>query len=264
MYHIGFGISDLPTPAPTFAFLSGDPDRAAAVALQHLERPTKLSDHRGLTSYYGWLGEHAVLSCTSGMGGPSTTIVVNELAQVGVRSIIRIGTTGSIQPHVVVGDVIITKASLSRHGAANDIAPPEYPAAADPFLTVTLADAAGALGVAFHVGVTASTDSFFEGQERTQSSANPHLLRRLQGVTEEYQHLGILNYEMESGTLLKMCSVYGIAAGCVLAVVAQRTVGETVQLDMKDAAVNNTISVAVEGARRWLHRSFPVTSSARV
>jgi uridine phosphorylase len=254
LYHIGFGVSDLPNPAPTFAFLSGDPDRAKAVAEQHLTNSTKLSDHRGLTSYLGWLDGVPVLSCTSGMGGPSTTIVVNELAQVGVKSIVRIGTTGSIQPHVPVGDVIITKASLSRHGAANDIAPPEYPSAADPFLTVMLSHAADALNIRHHVGVTASVDSFFEGQERTESSANPHLLRRLQGITEEYQHLGILNYEMESGTLLKMCSVYGIAAGCVLAVVAQRTVGESVRMDLKDVAIENTITVAVEGARRWLAR----------
>jgi uridine phosphorylase len=254
LYHIGFGVSDLPSPAPTFAFLSGDPDRAKAVAEQHLAKPVKLSDHRGLTSYVGWLDEVPVLSCTSGMGGPSTTIVVNELAQVGVKTIVRIGTTGSIQPHVAAGDVIVTKAALCRHGSANDIAPPEYPAAADPFLTVILSQAADALGVRHHVGITASVDSFFEGQERTESSANPHLLRRLQGITEEYQHLGILNYEMESGTLLKMCSVYGIAAGCVLAVVAQRTVGESVRMDLKDLAIDNTITIAVEGARRWLAR----------
>jgi uridine phosphorylase len=254
LYHIGFGVSDLPNPAPTFAFLSGDPDRAKAVAEHHLTNPTKLSDHRGLTSYLGWLDDVPVLSCTSGMGGPSTTIVVNELAQLGVKTILRIGTTGSIQPHVPVGDVIITQAALSRHGSADDIAPPEFPAAADPFLTVMLSQAADALTVRHHVGITASVDSFFEGQERTESSANPYLLRRLQGITEEYQHLGILNYEMESGTLFKMCSVYGIAAGCVLAVVAQRTVGESVRMDLKDVAIENTIKVAVEGARRWLAR----------
>jgi uridine phosphorylase len=252
LYHIGFGVDDLPSPAPTFAFLSGDPDRARVVVERHLADPRMLSDHRGLTSYLGFLDSHAVLSCTSGMGGPSTSIVVNELAQIGVRTIVRIGTTGSIQPHVEPGSVIITNASLSRHGAANDIAPPEYPAAADPFLTVALAHAAERLGIDYHVGVTASVDTFFEGQERSQSSANPNLLRHLQGITDEYRNLGILNYEMESGTLLKMCSVYGIAAGCVLAVIAQRTVGETVRMDLKDLATDRAISTAVEAARHWL------------
>ena len=254
LYHVGFGRKDLPDPAPTFAFVSGDPDRATLVAQRHLERPRLLSDHRGLVSYVGWLGDVPVLSSTSGMGAPSTSIVVNELAQLGVRSIVRIGTTGSIQHHVVPGDVIVTKAALCRQGAAADIAPVEYPAAADPFLTVALVEAARSLGISHHCGVTASVDTFFEGQERSQSSANAHLLRSLQGMTEEYRNLGILNYEMEAGLLFKQSSVYGIAAGCVLAVVAQRTTGEQVMLDVTDRAQGAAIAVAVEGARRWLTR----------
>jgi uridine phosphorylase len=252
LYHVGFGPSDLPSPGPKLAFLSGDPERAARVATEELDRPRLLSDHRGLVSYLGYLGSHPVLSCTSGMGGPSLTIVVNELAQLGVRALVRIGTTGSIQSRVVPGSIVITQAALCRQGAALDIAPVEYPAAADPFLTVALAEAAAELGVDHHVGITASVDTFYEGQERTASSANPHLLRAWQGVTEEYRNLGILNYEMEAGTLFKQASVYGLAAGCVLAVIAQRTEGEAVVLEAKGGAEANAITVAVAGARRWL------------
>jgi uridine phosphorylase len=255
LYHVGFGLDDLPSPAPTFAFLSGDPDRARRVAFDNCTDVKVLSEHRGLNSYIGFLDGVAVLSCTSGMGGPSTSIVVNELAQLGVKTIVRIGTTGSIQPHVFPGSVVITQASLSRHGAANDIAPVEYPAAADPFVTVALVEAARAVGVDHHLGVTASVDTFFEGQERTASSANPTLLRSMQGVTAEYRALGILNYEMESGTLLKQCLVYGIRAGCVLAVVAQRTEAERVVLDVKDTAERAAIAVAVSGAQRLLRQT---------
>lgn len=254
LYHVGFGRSDLPDPAPTFAFLSGDPDRATLVAERHLDGPRLLSDHRGLVSYVGYLGDVAVLSCTSGMGAPSTSIVVNELAQLGVNTIVRIGTTGSIQPDVPTGSVIISHAALCRQGAAADIAPVEYPAAADPFLTVTLADAARALGIDHRVGVTASVDTFFEGQERSLSSANPHLLRAVQGMTEEYRGLRILNLEMEAGLLFKQALVYGLAAGCVLAVIAQRTAGEQVVMDVKDEAIDRAVAVAVEGARRWTTR----------
>lgn len=254
MYHVGFGLAQLPDPAPTFAFLSGDPDRARVVATEHLAGGEVLSEHRGLHSYVGRLDGTAVLSCTSGMGGPSTSIVVNELAQLGVRTIVRIGTTGSIQAKVRAGDVVITSAALCRQGAALDIAPVEYPAAANPFLTVTLSRAADALGVAHHVGITASVDTFFEGQERSKASANPHLLRQLIGMTDEFRRLGILNYEMESGTLFKQCSVYGLAAGCVLAVIAQRTEGESVLMDTKDVAIDRAIRVAVAGARSWLAR----------
>ena len=79
-----------------------------------------------------------------------------------------------------------------------------------------LAEAATAIDVPHHVGVMASVDTFFEGQERSESSANPRLLRRLRGMIEEYQALRILNFEMEAGTLFKMGAVYGFAAGCVV------------------------------------------------
>jgi uridine phosphorylase len=184
------------------------------------------------------------------MGASSLSIVVNELVQVGIRQIIRIGTCGSIQAHVPVGSIVISSAALCRQGAANDIAPIEYPAAADPFLTVALVKAAQELEIEHYVGITASVDTFYEGQERTDS-ANPHLMRSLHGITEEYRRLNILNYEMESGTLFKMASVYGFAAACVCGVVAQRTVGENVILEQKDVAVKNAIAVAVCAAHSF-------------
>lgn len=247
-YHIGFGRDDLGAAPPTLALLSGDPDRASYIAQTHLSDVKRLSEHRGLNSYAGALPNgRRIISATSGMGAPSLSIVVNELVQVGIRTIIRIGTCGSIQPHVKPGSVVITSAALCRQGAAQDIAPAEYPAAADPFLTVALADAARELGVEHHIGITASVDTFYEGQERSES-ANPHLLRWLCGITDEYRRLNVLNYEMESGTLFKMGGVYGFAAGCVCGVIAQRTEGENVVLEAKAGAVENAIKVAVRAA----------------
>ena len=249
-YHIGFGEEDLGEVAPTLAFLSGDPNRASAIAAEHLVGSVVLSEHRGLHSYLGALPNgRRVISATSGMGAPSLSIVVNELVQVGIRTIIRIGTCGSIQEHVRPGSVVISKASLCRQGAAEDIAPTEYPAAADPFVTVALAAAAAELGVDAHVGITASVDTFYEGQERVES-ANPHLQRKLQGITEEYRRLNVVNYEMESGTLFKMGGVYGFAAGCICGVVAQRTASEKVVLEATGDAVASAIRVAVTAAGR--------------
>jgi uridine phosphorylase len=245
-YHIGFGREDLGTSPPAIAFLSGDPDRARHIAQTYLRNGRILSENRGLNSYLGYLSNgQPLLSATSGMGAPSLSIVVNELIQVGIAQIIRIGTCGSIQPQVKVGSIVITQASLCRQGAANDIAPVEYPAAADPFLTVALVEAAASLGFEYHLGITASVDTFYEGQERTDSSANPYLLRHLQGITEEYQKLNVLNYEMESGTLFKMAGVYGFAAACVCGVVAQRAESETVVLEQKEEAVERAIQTAV-------------------
>ena len=103
-----------------------------------------------------------------------------------------------------LGSVVIASGALTNQGAADDIAPPQFPAVADPFLTVTLAGVADELGIERHVGVVASTDTFFEGQERSASSANQRLLRRLHGMIDEYHDLGVLSFEMEAGTLFKM------------------------------------------------------------
>jgi uridine phosphorylase len=230
------------------ALLSGDPERARLIAQTYLQDVRLLSENRGLNTYMGCFpNDRTILSATSGMGAPSLSIVVNELVQVGIRQIIRIGTCGSIQAHVRVGSIVISSAALCRQGAANDIAPVEYPAAADPFLTVALVKAARELEVEHYMGITASVDTFYEGQERTDS-ANPYLMRSLQGITEEYRRLNVLNYEMESGTLFKMAGVYNFAAACLCGVVAQRTVGENVILEQKDVAVKNAIAVAVRAA----------------
>lgn len=257
LYHIGFGRDDLGSKPPTIALLSGDPERACLIAQTYLQDARLLSESRGLNSYIGSLPNgRPILSATSGMGAPSLSIVVNELVQVGIRQIIRIGTCGSIQAYVPVGSLVISNAALCRQGAANDIAPVEYPAAADPFLTVALVKAARELAVEHYMGITASVDTFYEGQER-MDSANPNLMRSLQGITEEYRRLNVLNYEMECGTLFKMAGVYNFAAACVCGVVAQRTVGENVILEQKDVVVKNAIAVALKAAQSY----FSVVSS---
>jgi uridine phosphorylase len=250
-YHIGFGVADLPEDT-SIALLSGDPGRSELLATSRLAGGRALARNRGLDAFVAELpGGAPVVCATSGMGAPSMSIVVNELVQVGITTVIRVGTSGSIQPHVRAGEVVIGSGALTNQGAAADVAPPEFPAVADPFLTVTLAAAARDLGVPHHVGVMASVDTFFEGQERSTSSANPRLLRRLRGMVDEYGDLGVLNLEMEAGTLFKMGVVYGFAAGCVCAVIAQRGEAEEPLLHVKDAAVDRAIDVAVEAADRW-------------
>ncbi|AUT00466.1 uridine phosphorylase [Nostoc sp. CENA543] len=247
-YHLGFGLDDLGATPPTMTLLSGDPERARLIAHTYLQDVRLLSENRGLNSYLGYLPNgRLIISATSGMGAPSLSIVVNELVQLGIKQIIRIGTCGAIQTHIPIGSIVISSAALCRQGAANDIAPVEYPAAADPFLTVALVKAAQALQVEYYMGVTASVDTFYEGQERTDS-ANPYLMRSLQGITAEYRQLNILNYEMECGTLFKMAGVYGFAAAAVCAVVAQRTITEAVNLSQKDIAVKNAIATAIYAA----------------
>jgi uridine phosphorylase len=245
LYHLGFGRDDLGTEPPTMALLSGDPERSRCIAETYLQSSRLLSANRGLNSYIGNLTDgRSLLAATSGMGASSLSIVVNELVQLGIEQIIRVGTCGSIQDYIPAGSVVISQAALCRQGAANDIAPVEYPAAADPFLTVALVQAARDLGVEYHLGITASVDTFYEGQERLDS-ANPHLRRWLQGITAEYRQLNILNYEMECGTLFKMAGVYNFAAACICGVVAQRTSSEEILLEQTEVAISNAIAAAI-------------------
>jgi uridine phosphorylase len=246
-YHIGFEQSDLGVNAPQAVILSGEPERSHHIAQNYLENAKLLSQYRGLNSYLGKLPNgKPILVATSGMGAPSLSIVVNELVQVGIKQFIRVGTSGSIQPFISVGDLVISQGSLCRQGAALDIAPPEYPAVADPFLTVALVETARQLNFSYHLGITASVDSFYEGQERVESSANPQLQSWLRGITADYRQLRILNYEMEVGTLFKMAGVYGFKAACVCAIVAQRTAAESIVMADKDAAVERAIKVAIQ------------------
>ena len=247
LYHIGFNESDLQGNAPEIVLLSGEPERSHYIAHTYLQNARLLSNYRGLNSYLGNLANgKSILVATSGMGASSLSIVVNELVQVGIKQFIRIGTCGSIQPFVHVGSIVVSQAALCRQGAALDIAPPEYPAVCDPYLTVALVETARKLNIPYHLGITASVDTFYEGQERTESSANPNLQAWLRGITSNYRHLNILNYEMEAGTLMKMAGVYGFAAACVCAVIAQRTEAETIVIADKDFAVQRAIEVAIQ------------------
>ncbi|MEC4804128.1 MAG: nucleoside phosphorylase [Jaaginema sp. PMC 1079.18] len=251
-YHLGFGARDLGETAPLLAFLSGDPQRTEAIAHHYLQNARCLAENRGLVTYWGELeNKTPVLASTSGMGAPSLSIVVNELIQAGIQHVIRIGTCGAIQPHIEVGSVVITQGALCRQGAAWDIAPVEYPAVADPFWTVALVEAARSLHVPYHLGLTASVDTFYEGQGRQNSSASPYLQPHLRGITEEYQQLNLLNYEMEAGTLFKMAGVYGFKAACICGVVAQRNHSENIDTAAKQSAIHNAIRVAVKAATHF-------------
>jgi uridine phosphorylase len=258
-YHIGFGADDI--AGIDVAFLSGDPERSTRIASQYLTLEKPLSTVRALNSYIGVTpGGKRIVSATSGMGAPSLSIVVNELAQAGIRHIIRIGTCGSIQPHVRSGSVVISRAALSRQGAADDIAPSEYPAAANPFWTMALVEAAQKRGAEWHCGITASVDTFYEGQERTSTSYKPQLLRARVGAIEEYQHLRILNFEMESGTLFKMANAYGLAAACICAVIAARVEAEAPSHEAKVKAEAEAIRIAIDAVdginSQWLGEAY--------
>ena len=100
------------------------------------------------------------------MGGPSVAIGIEELAMLGVKKFIRIGTTGTIQEKVNIGDLIINQAAVRLEGASLHYAPPQFPAVADLELTYKLKQAAQKLDIPHHLGIGISSDTFWPGQER--------------------------------------------------------------------------------------------------
>ena len=127
VFHLGLTKAML--EGAKLAITPGAPERVERIA-KLLDKPKFLASTREFTSWLGYIGDKAVVVCSTGIGGPSVSIAVEELAQLGVRTFLRIGTTGAIQPHINVGDILVTTGAVRLDGASLHFAPPEYPAVA--------------------------------------------------------------------------------------------------------------------------------------
>ncbi|MGH2768815.1 MAG: uridine phosphorylase [Actinomycetota bacterium] len=242
--HLGLEAEDL--DGATLALLPGDPGRVPRIA-ENFDRPRHLVSAREYVSWLGYVNDQAVLLGSTGIGGPSLSIAVEELAQIGIRTFLRVGTTGAIQPEMAPGEVVISTGAVRLDGASRHFAPIEFPAVADFGVVGALIESAVANGIAFHLGVTASSDTFYPGQAR-DGTFTGFLLPELRGSLETWRRLGVLSFEMEAATLFTMCSVMGLRAGAVCGVVVNRSERE----DFDDAAVRvgeeGAIAVAVSAA----------------
>jgi uridine phosphorylase len=245
-FHLGLNASDI--NGATLAIMPGDPERVERIA-QLLDEPRALAAHREFTSWIGKLDGDSVVVCSTGIGGPSTSIAVEELAQLGVTTFLRVGTTGGIQPNVNPGDVIVTTGAVRLDGASLHFAPMEFPAVADFECTTALVAAARDSGSTTHVGITASTDTFYPGQERYYTTTG-RVVERFRGSLNELQSMGVLNYEMESATLFTMCASSGWRAGCVAGVLVNRTQQETPDAATIAATESNAVAIVVAAARQ--------------
>lgn len=235
------------------AVVVGDPDRVPFLAQAFDDKAVMLANHRGYVTYLAQFQGESILISTTGIGGPSTSIVVEELANLGIKSFLRIGTTGAIQPHIQLGDLIITQASVRLDGASTHYAPIEFPAVASIELTCAAINAAKALKVPYHVGVTVSSDTFYPGQERYENFAH-YVIKRFQGTLLEWQKLKALNYEMESATLLTMCKVLGLEAACFCGVIANRNFSEKPSTDTLTALREVWANMAVKTIENALNQ----------
>jgi uridine phosphorylase len=233
------------------ALLPGDPARVSVIAGVLPGEAVEAAANREFRTWVVRGPAGAVAVTSTGIGGPSTAIAVEELAQLGVHTFIRVGTTGAIQARVAVADVVITTGAVRLDGASSHYAPLEYPAVADHHVTHALIEAAQEAGIPYHAGITASSDTFYPGQERYDTFSG-YVLRRFQGSAEEWRRLGVLNYEMESATLFVVAATLGLRAGCVAGVLVNRTLAERVDETTARPAERNAITVATRAALRLI------------
>lgn len=224
MYHVGFAASSL--RGAKWALLPGDPGRVEALA-KALGPAEFVACHREYTSWLAHVNGQPVLVCSTGMGGPSVAICLEELARMGITGVIRVGTTGTIQPQVNLGDIIVNKAAVRLDGTSRHYAPLAFPAVASFTVTSALMQAARELELPCHLGIAASSDTFWPGQERYDSFTG-YVIKDLQCTLKEWQALGVLNYEMETSALFVTAQALGMQAGAVCGVIAKRTESEMI------------------------------------
>lgn len=213
-YHIHLSPGDMPETV----LLPGDPGRVPALA-GAWDTAEDVALHREYRSMRGTIRDVPIGACSTGIGGPSTEIALNELAEIGCRSFLRLGTTGGLQESIRVGDVIISTGAVRWDGASDSYAPSEYPAAASYEMVLALVETCERLGLTYHLGVSASTGSFYAAQSRPSFGG-------YQGIhpdrVEQLGSMGVTNFEMEAATVFTLCSLFGLRGGAVCVVIADR------------------------------------------
>ena len=213
-YHIDLANGEL---GPT-VLLPGDPFRVPSLA-EAWETREEVSHHREYRSMRGTYRGVMMSACSTGIGGPSTEIAVNELATIGCTTFLRLGTTGGLQEHIRVGDIVISTASIRWDGASTSYAPPEYPAAASYEVTIALTEACERLDLPYHLGVSASVGSFYAAQSRPSFGGYPGMDP---DRVETLRTMGVLNFEMEAATVFTLCLLFGLRGGAACVVIADR------------------------------------------
>jgi len=258
-YHLACGPGDL---AP-YLLVPGDPARVPKIA-KFWDEAREVAYHREFRSYTGRYKGVRISATSSGIGPSSTAILVNEAANIGVHTFIRVGSTGAIQRGIRCGDLVISMAAVRLDGTSHHYIGPEYPAFAHYEVLLALIEAAESLGVRYHVGVTATTSDFYAGQARPsfRSYWHPHL----DDLIPILQRAGVLNFEMEAATLFTLCALFGLRAGAVCAVYANRSTnifqpgaGEEECIRVANEAVkilSEWDRRKREAGKRWLHPSL--------
>lgn len=234
-YHIRCKHGDL----AKYLLVPGDPDRVPKIA-EYWEKSREMSCHREFRSFTGKYKGVPISAMSSGIGPAAMAILVNEAADVGVDTFIRVGSTGAIQRDIELGDLVVSVGAVRLDRTSEHYVGVEYPAVASYEVLLSLIEAAESLGVKYHVGITATSSDFYAGQARPsfRQPETGNLILKLQKAN-------VLNFEMESATLMVLSSLFGLRAGAVCAVYANRITNKF----KTGAGEENCIKVANEAVR---------------
>ena len=242
-YHIGVGSENV----GEYVILPGDPGRVPKIAA-YFDNAVKVGESREFVTYTGYLNGTKV-SCTStGVGGPSASIAMEELVVCGAKTFIRVGTCGGMQLDIKSGDTIVASGAIRAEGTSKEYAPIEFPAVANVKVANALQDACEKLGVPYHVGVVQCKDSFY-GQHRPESLPNHDELER---KWDAWLRLDCKASEMESAALFIVAQYLHVRCGSCFLVVANQ---ERAKAGLDNPQVHDTdtaIRVAIEALKQLI------------
>jgi uridine phosphorylase len=240
-YHIDLGPGEL----AEYLLLPGDPDRTSRIArlLDDIELERRHREFATVTGTYRGLRVSIV---STGIGTDNVEIAMAEILAITTRpTIIRVGSCGGLQPEMGLGDLVISTGAVRLETTTSWFVHDGYPAVADYEAVVALIEAAERLGHRYHVGLTATAPGFFGAQGRPI----PQLPIRYPDLAEDMARQRVMNFEMEASALLVLAGLARCRAGVVCAVFAQRSTGDFVTGDTKDAAEAACVETGLESLR---------------
>jgi len=234
-----------------YVLLPGDPGRCEKIA-RYFDDPHFVAQNREYVTWTGKLLGEKVSVVSTGIGSPSAAIAIEELVDVGADTFIRVGSSGSMQPDVHNGDIVVATASIRDEGTSKQYLPVEFPAVAHVDVVNAMREGARSLGLPYHCGIVQSKDSFYGEVERTRMPMAATLEERWNAWVAG----GTLSSEMESSILFVLASMYRKRAGGVLLVINDSELGEMSKSDkekhMSEFNTENLIKVAVEGLKKLI------------
>ena len=234
-----------------YCFLPGDPGRCEAIAAC-FDDPVHIGMNREYNIYTGTLLGQKVSVCSTGIGGPSASIAMEELTAIGADTFIRIGTCGGIDMDVLPGDVIVATGAVRYEHTSVEYAPIEFPAVPDFDITAALKAAGEDLGYRTHTGVVQCKDSFYGQHSPEKSPVSYELLQKW----ESYKRLGVKASEMESAALFVVAAALGVRCGsCFHAVWNQEREKAGLEMPMSEDTTA-AIRVGIEAMKRIIQQDL--------